>query len=121
MTDTRSHSAPSRQTTVLGWASVVALAAFASWTAATGRSRIDMLPWNLFLAWVPFVIGVGIRRLAARTPHGTGILVLPTALWLLFFPNAPYIVTDLIHLRNSPPSYLVGDAVIIGVFAALGL
>jgi uncharacterized membrane protein len=121
MADPSSTPGHSRQTTVLVWVSVACLFAYAGWAAATGRARLDMLPWNLFLAWIPFLIGAGIRWLAARTSHGTGILVLPTALWLLFFPNAPYIVTDVIHLRDSPPEYLVGDALIIGAFAALGL
>ena len=121
MADTASTPLRIRQTAILVGASVAALVAYAGWTAATGRARLDMLPWNLFLAWIPFVIGAGIRWLAARSSHGRGLLVLPTALWLLFFPNAPYIVTDFIHLRESPPAYLVGDALIIGAFAALGL
>jgi uncharacterized membrane protein len=79
------------------------------------------LAWNLFLAWIPYALGLGIHRLASRTEHGTGILVLPTALWLLFLPNAPYIVTDFVHLRGSAPELLVVDALVIAAFAALGV
>ena len=121
MADTRSHSAPSRQTTVLGWASVAALAAFAAWTAATGRSRIDMLPWNLFLAWVPFGIALITRHLATVIPPGRGRLLVPTGLWLLFLPNAPYILTDLVHLRWSPLHLITVDMGVILVFAAIAL
>lgn len=86
-----------------------------------GYAGYSFLLWNLFLAWIPYWLGLAIDRLASRSEHGTGLLVLPTALWLLFFPNAPYIVTDLVHLRGSEPRYLILDAVVIASFAALGM
>ncbi len=50
------------------------------------------LLWNLFLAWVP----LGCALMAERS---RGLLVVACgAVWLLFFPNAPYILTDLVHL-----------------------
>ncbi|SHI86084.1 Uncharacterized membrane protein [Hymenobacter daecheongensis DSM 21074] len=56
------------------------------------------LLWNLFLALIPFglstMLGVAAGRLKAR-------LLVPVGLaWLLFFPNAPYILTDLFHLER---------------------
>lgn len=108
-------------TRIFGWVSLTLLMLLGIYMAVTGTPRLGFLPWNLFLAWVPYVLGNAIRELADRTSHGTGILVLPIAVWLLFFPNAPYIVTDLIHLDWSPPGYLLVDAVLISAFAALGL
>ena len=53
--------------------------------------------WNLFLAWIPFLLALamtGLDRL--RAP---GWLLAPVSVvWLLFLPNAPYILTDFIHL-----------------------
>ncbi|MGB1250489.1 MAG: DUF1361 domain-containing protein [Candidatus Promineifilaceae bacterium] len=53
------------------------------------------LIWNLFLAWIPlgFAWFVRLRHLS------TWSAATLTALWLLFFPNAPYLLTDLAHLR----------------------
>ncbi len=60
------------------------------------------LLWNLFLAWVPLFFALIARRLASTTTEITKskqILIYTTlALWLLFFPNSPYIITDLMHL-----------------------
>ena len=56
------------------------------------------LAWNLFLAWIPFVLS---QRLS-HTNNRLKILFI-TALWLLFLPNAPYIITDFLHLKQRIP------------------
>lgn len=75
------------------------------------------LVWNLFLAWIP----LGFALLAVR--HRTNIrrLLIFSALWLLFLPNAPYLVTDLVHLRERPPVPLWFDMVLLQSFIGLGL
>jgi uncharacterized membrane protein len=47
------------------------------------------------------------------------LLPIPAALWLIFFPNAPYIVTDFLHLYDRPPSYLY-DIGMLATFAWTG-
>ena len=74
----------------------------------TGNFTYIFLSWNLFLAWVPLVMAIFIRKLHLERPHRfSRITFWPLfALWLLFFPNAPYLVTDLVHqseaLGNKP-------------------
>jgi uncharacterized membrane protein len=41
--------------------------------------------------------------------------------WLLFLPNAPYILTDFIHLGTVGGAPLWFDATLIGTFASAGL
>ncbi|MFY7888447.1 MAG: DUF1361 domain-containing protein [Spirosomataceae bacterium] len=51
------------------------------------------LNWNLFLAWIPIFLALYVEKKDSFVTV-TAISVL----WLLFFPNAPYIITDLVHL-----------------------
>jgi len=81
----------------------------------SGEPRFIFLVWNLFLAWLPLLFA----WLAYRRPR-TAVLNGP--LWLLFFPNAPYLVTDLIHLgRAGGGAPLWYDALLIFTFALTGL
>lgn len=56
------------------------------------------LVWNLFLAVLPYLISLALYKLYFENAKKTVFFIFLFA-WLLFFPNAPYIVTDLMHLR----------------------
>ena len=61
------------------------------------------IPWNLFLAVIPLYLSF---RLHKTTNSHTGWLLVGA--WLLFFPNAMYIITDIFHLKDDrgvPPWY----------------
>ena len=62
----------------------------------TERRTFIFLPWNLFLAYIPYFISTYLTRLTRRGP-GWWTLSL---LWLLFIPNSFYIITDLYHLGD---------------------
>ncbi|RMG71680.1 MAG: DUF1361 domain-containing protein [Bacteroidetes bacterium] len=81
--------------------------------AYTGQWTFIFLAWNLFLAGIPWLISQGIHR---RRQHP---LVL--GLWLLFFPNAPYILTDLFHLRARSGVPIWYDLTLLIAFAWAGL
>jgi uncharacterized membrane protein len=100
-------------------AAVVAASALASamWLARWHHAGVDLwfLPWNLFLAWVPWLAARGLADARSRLA-----VVLLGAVWLLFLPNAPYLVTDLVHLRPRPPSPLSYDVLLFASFALAG-
>jgi uncharacterized membrane protein len=105
----------------LGGLSALVVAMVSIRVAYTGNSEYVSILWNLFLAWIPFAIALhvyeGYRRRAARLSLWTGGL-----LWLVFFPNAPYIVTDLKYLlRTSTDAPLWYDAVLLSAAAGCGL
>ncbi len=120
MTDLLRDPVSIRTRRLLLWTAGLCAATFFG-AVVTGRLVALVLVWNLFLAWVPYVMSRGIVRMARGTRHGTGLLVLPTALWLLFFPNAPYIVTDLVHVPRIPALLMVPGALMIAAFAALAM
>jgi uncharacterized membrane protein len=75
------------------------------------------LLWNLFLAWLPVLFALLARRnLASRLGRW-----LWGGLWLLFFPNALYLLTDLLHLGNAPQVPLWYDMIMLFTFALAGL
>lgn len=74
------------------------------------------LPWNLILAWVPLWLAMQLKE-DTKQPQ----LILYLALWLLFFPNAPYIITDFVHLRPRPDFPFWFDAMLLFSFAFTGL
>jgi uncharacterized membrane protein len=78
------------------------------------------LIWNLFLAYIPFFISSCMVRKAGWFRHPL-IFAAGLCLWLLFFPNAPYIITDLFHLQPKPRVPLWYDLLLIFSFAWNGL
>ncbi|TNE50515.1 MAG: DUF1361 domain-containing protein [Bacteroidetes bacterium] len=78
------------------------------------------LIWNLFLAWVPYLAAFRFER-ADRQNSNTFRLLGWFGLWLLFLPNAPYIITDLIHLEYRPPVPIWYDIIMLFAFASTGL
>lgn len=56
------------------------------------------LDWNLFLSWIPLIVAFLAINFASKWNKGYLILGLLSILWILFFPNAPYMITDLSHL-----------------------
>jgi len=86
----------------------------------TGSSSYRFLVWNLVLAWVPFVLALtlydGQRRGSAR-----GWQLLLAGGWLLFLPNAPYIVTDFLHVGVIGGAPIWFDASLVAAFAATGV
>ncbi len=78
------------------------------------------LVWNLFLAAIPFWASLVVEALDAwrrlRAVQWMSLVV-----WLLFLPNAPYIITDFVHLRNRPPIPLWYDILLLLSCAGTGL
>lgn len=77
----------------------LAMAFFAGRVALSDEWTFRAMVWNLFLAWIPYLISLAAQVIHRWRPKGWWAVLPPGLLWLLFFPNAPYILTDLIHLR----------------------
>ena len=78
------------------------------------------LAWNLFLAWIPLLLALVAARAFNATPTRRAQGTVAGVAWLMFFPNAPYILTDCVHLLRSGHYFWV-DLVLILLFALTGL
>ena len=87
---------------------------------AKGNLKLGFLIWNLFLAAVPYLISTCMSRNQKVT--GSRLLFfLLFITWLLFIPNAFYILTDLFHLGNFSGIPLWFELAMILSFAWNGL
>ena len=87
---------------------------------ATTSLQYIFLPWNLFLAFIPYWIICWIMTDISITKNKIKLFFL-LAVWLLFIPNSFYIITDLFHftrIRSAPEWF---DLLLIFSFAWNGL
>ncbi|HNE04131.1 MAG TPA: DUF1361 domain-containing protein [Anaerolineales bacterium] len=108
---------------LLAVASLISIALFRFRTRISGTMEYDFLVWNLFLAWLPLGMSYIASSFTNKRPFVIALIVpVAAVLWLLFFPNAPYILTDLFHLRH--PREIVPiwyDTLLINWFAWTGV
>lgn len=79
------------------------------------------LVWNLYLAWIPYAFSFLAAALYRSFPKSWWLLIVPGGVWLIFFPNAPYIVTDFFHLTPRPSIPLWYDIMLITAFSWTGI
>lgn len=83
-----------------------------------GDTKFNFLGFNLFLGFTPLFVSLILFTFYKRmNKFWIGLLAF---VWLIFYPNAPYMITDLIHL-DGVASYVVYDAIIVFSFSMLSL
>jgi uncharacterized membrane protein len=86
---------------------------------ATDSLMFLFLNWNLILAILPWIITQAVQY--NRIQLSRFKLSMLIFVWILFFPNSPYILTDLFHLHKGGDMPLWYDLVLILSFAFTGL
>src|SRR5215216_7720890 len=89
---------------LLAGATIFSVAIWRVRSEFSGTIRYGFLIWNLFLAWIPFIIAYFTYILTLNRKWIYIVIPCAAFLWLIFFPNAPYILTDFQHL-----AYPAGD------------
>lgn len=79
------------------------------------------LPWNLFLAWIPFVLSLWLVRTLENKRWSAYEPMAVSVLWLLFLPNSFYMVSDFIHLQYSTASDILYDVIMFTSFIATAM
>lgn len=101
--------------------SLLAMAIFTGRVLLSHSLEFDNLPWNLFLAWIPYLFSLLAVTLQRLFPRQWLLLVIPVGLWLIFYPNAAYIVTDFLHLEQRPGIPLWYDILLLAAFSWTGM
>jgi uncharacterized membrane protein len=85
---------------LLAGATILCVAVWRFHSEYSGTEQYAFLIWNLFLAWIPFMISYFTYTLTLNRRWVYIFIPAAAFLWLIFFPNAPYILTDFQHLAN---------------------
>ncbi len=78
----------------------------------------DFLLWNLFLGFLPLLLAYILWRYSAK--WNKYVLIFGSLVWLFFYPNSPYMISDLMHVDPNDPAVLY-DTLILFSFAMLSL
>lgn len=107
---------------MLASATIISVLIWRLRTEISGSGNYAFLIWNLFLAWIPFIISYFTYTAVLNRRQVLILAPLGACLWLIFFPNAPYILTDFQHLagnwRDVPVWY---DVLLLIWFSFTGL
>lgn len=107
---------------LLAAASIICVGLVRFRASVTGTMHYTFLVWNLFLAWIPFVSAYVSYTTAIRRRWLYLVVPASALVWLLFLPNAPYMLTDLQHLSNSAGDVPVWyDVILLIWFVFTGL
>lgn len=81
-------------------ATLIALVSVYNIQTPAGNRPYLFIFWDTFLAWVPVGLAVILDVLFSYTRKRIRVLLLIIvgAAWLFFYPNSPYLVTDLLHV-----------------------
>lgn len=108
-------------TLTLTFASLVCVGLVAGRAVWVRNLHYSFLVWNLFLAWLPLLFAVRTAEVFRREGWRNWRFKTLAAAWLLFFPNAPYIFTDVIHLIYTPFRHFWVDLSVVLICALTGL
>jgi uncharacterized membrane protein len=104
----------------LGVMTLFAVVLIAGRIVYTHTPNHEGIAWNLLLAWIPFGLGLLVY---AKARVGGSLFAVGAlgVLWLVFFPNAPYLVTDLKHVGADGGVPVLYDVLLLSSAAWTGL
>lgn len=106
----------------LALASATSTLLIAARVVHTRRLTYAFLVFNLVLAWIPLGFALAADAFERwRSRAGGALAVACIAAWLAFFPNAPYVGTDIMHLRVHDNRLFWLDLTALQAFAWTGL
>lgn len=84
-----------------------------------GDSTFNFLKSNLWSGVVPFLIVVGMQILDKKL--NKWIFIAASLMWLLFYPNAPYMISDLIHPHEEAKDAQLSTLIVYDTLIIFGI
>jgi uncharacterized membrane protein len=109
-------STRSRLGLALACSSLASIALFAAGAWRNHSLTFDYLIYNLFLAWIPFVLTIWLQRMLRTKLWSSWIPFVLTLFWLGFLPNSFYMISDYIHLQEVSRVDLIYDVIMFSSF-----
>lgn len=104
---------------VVFWMSLSVLVVFFIRNKVIATPIHDTLLLNLFHGFLPLVFAFVLSHFYDKIPNF--IFWLVSLVWVLYYPNSPYMISDFKHLAQDPAAYQNYDTLIIFAFAMLSL
>jgi uncharacterized membrane protein len=79
------------------------------------------LIFNLFLAWIPLLVAVILKKYLKKKPWVSIPGAFLILVWICFLPNSFYIVSDLVHLNNFSSIDILVDIITFFMMAINGI
>lgn len=86
----------------------------------SGTIRYWFIPENLALAWVCLLVAWALVRNLKSQPWSGWQNILLSFLWLIFLPNAWYVLTDFVHIFPNGEVSQIFDIVLMSLLALTG-
>lgn len=86
----------------------------------TGSRAHSYLVWNLFLAWLPFLVTLRLVQVLHTKLWSSWEALMLTIVWFILLPNSFYMISDFIHIKEVSPANVLYDAVTFTSFIYTG-
>ena len=86
-----------------------------------GKFNFLFLFWNMFLAFIPYLISSWMLWYSDNKKPYKLFMIIGFVAWIIFLPNAPYLVTDLIHTGRIMVVPVFYDLTVLFSSALVGL
>ena len=83
--------------------------------------EFSFLPWNLVLAWLPFLFASRLFAMLKRKLWSSWEGLTLSVLWLVFLPNSFYMISDFIHLEDVKRVNVLYDTLMFTSFIYTGV
>ena len=94
---------------------------FLAGAQSNNSMEFGYLLWNLFLAWLPLIAALWLHKVLKNNLWSSWPALILSFLWIGFLPNSFYMISDFIHIQDSPRVDLLFDVVMFSSFIFNGV